>query len=75
MGPVHTWANITMVTLGISGAMIQNKVLKWLCFAIGTALGALIFFITFLIFRKAIEQFSEIGHQKADQVVQCLRSV
>ena len=64
-----------MVTLGISGALIENQVFKWLCYAMGTALGALIFFISFLIFRKALDQYSEIGHHKADHVVQCLRFV
>jgi hypothetical protein len=72
MGPVQTWANITMCTLGISGALIENSMLKWLCFAMGTALGALIFFISYFIFRKAIDSFSEIGHPKADEVVKCL---
>ena len=32
-----------MVTLGISGALIQNPTMKWLCFVAGTLLGALIF--------------------------------
>ena len=75
MGPVQTWANIAMVTLGISGAMMNNWVLKWVCFGFGMLLGGLIFFVAVLIFHKAIRQYEEIGHERADEVVQYLKSV
>lgn len=52
MAPVQTWANVAMVTLGISGALTDNKPMKWLCFGFGMVLGLIIFLVAFLIFHK-----------------------
>eukprot|EP00802_Teleaulax_amphioxeia_P008820 Tamp_08831.p1 GENE.Tamp_08831~~Tamp_08831.p1 ORF type:complete len:420 (-),score=36.99 Tamp_08831:417-1676(-) len=75
MAPVQTWANVAMVTLGISGALTKNKPMKWLCFGFGMVLGLIIFLIAFLIFHKAIQQFQAVGHEKAETVVEYLRYV